>query len=259
MHKTLLCAALTLAASTVSAEAYFTVGTGVEHFEWTEYFQGERLLKESGERGVLKAKFEGNQGGFVYGTSGKLYSGAVNYDGSTQAGVPVQTETDYNGYQAETTLGWRFPLSVIEDGEQSLDLLAGIGLDHWERDIKDGRDALGNAAQGYVEKYDVPYAKLGAAWLVTDGDWNHKMSAGVKRPLEVKENVPEFGANIRPEPKNTLYIAYDMTEATSGLGLSAWYENGKFGESLVTTSSLGSVFQPESRFEAIGVGVTYTF
>lgn len=258
MRKTLLCAAIALAASTSAfADSYYTLGAGVEHFDWREFSNGSHLLKESGERGVIKGRFDGNQGRVVYNVSGKLFTGEIQYTGATWAGTPVETDTDYNGYQAEASLGWRFPLSGFESN--SLDVLAGIGMDKWDRDIKDGTDVLGNPVQGYKEEYEAPYAKVGVAWAVVDGNWFHRVSAGVKRPLDVKETIPEFNARLAPQPTNTFFLSYDFAETNSGLGLSLWYEKGKFDESPVANSSVGLVMQPESRFEAIGASINVSF
>ncbi len=74
---------------------YFTI----ENFEWKEFnTNGSQLLKESGpiygigistkleDVNLITAKFKG-----------ELFIGSIDYDGQTQAGTSVKTDTDYFG------------------------------------------------------------------------------------------------------------------------------------------------------------------
>ena len=83
-----------------------SVAGGVEQFVWREFATDQReLLEESGQRFSVALAYDNLrrlESGPVYSLGGKLYLGAVDYDGETQlTGIPVQSTTTYFGAQVD--------------------------------------------------------------------------------------------------------------------------------------------------------------
>ena len=135
-------------ADELASKPSFTMNVGVESFRWEEFSGGQRLLSETGPRLVvgftLDRLLQGNQTN-PYSAEARAYLGVVDYDGQTQSGVSAKTDVDYFGVSAEGMGGLRLA------GSLRMDLLGGLGVDTWTRDIQDGVTANGAAALGYRE------------------------------------------------------------------------------------------------------------
>lgn len=126
----LACSLAACSALAQSPGERFWVGTGVVHRTLEEEANGARLLSESGP--MLEVRAGGRQslpgGGAVAGEL-SLAGGSLDYDGQTQAGVPLQTTSDH--LDATARLMWR-PVAAQAWGEPWLLL----GWHHNRRNIK---------------------------------------------------------------------------------------------------------------------------
>lgn len=153
-----------------------SAGMGPEYFDWRELdADGKQFLEESGFRYAVRLDWTQDRKDRVFfGYEGKLYLGAVKYDGQTlETGVPVTTTTSYSGFQNEGHLNLRSSLN----NSLSLDVITGLGWDHWNRNI-----------QGQVEDYDIVYVKLGPR-LSQKGEEGIWFTIGGKYPLYTFENA----------------------------------------------------------------------
>ena len=239
------------------AHGAVSVGIGPEHFLWREYKRnGSQVLEESGFRGALRLNWEQDRShGFLFGYSGKLYLGTVNYDGQTWGGTPVFTDTTYSGFQNEGSFILRQPIT----GTSIIDIITALGWDHWTRSIRNQ-----NASQ--VEEYDILYLRLGPLFSFQGkrGPW---LGAGGKVPLYTYENghIDTIGFDQNPilHPGKQLWfyvnLGYWFNSKWEG---TLYYDSYRFSESPqenVTQNGVpeGTVYQPQSSMDLIGIRGIY--
>jgi len=237
-----------------------------ESFTWREFDDaGAQLLKESGPRyGLGVAYAHEFPIHLTLRPRIELSGGAVDYDGRTQAGVPVATTTNYFGIKAEMDLGGRiklWPGAVFEP-------FAGIGIRSWSRDIKDGTAANGTLAIGYTEQWSTIYGRLGFRGEQSLGQKNNLfMLAGVKLPVYTENYINDanisYGAiTLKPGNKPSLFAEAGVK--LNIFKISAFYDSMRFKKSpivMVYDPYWGVVgyYQPKSESDMIGVKVGASF
>lgn len=240
------------------------VDLGIERFVWQEYrADGRRLLRESGPRvtlGLAVDEFGRPSSGFLYALSGRVYLGRVDYDGQTQNGVPLTSDTFYGGATGEATGGYRF------GDRHGIDVLGTIGVDEWRREIASSIAADGQATGKAVEDYFILYGKAGLGAYLIDGPWRNHLQVGMKQPLYAREYSENFALTLSPGSETSVYGQWDVSYALSGrrrLGARLYYDSFRFSESnhLITTlnGSVYEVWQPESHMDVWGVQAAYYF
>ncbi len=248
----------------------FTVNVGVESLRWEEFSGGQHLLSETGPR--LTVGFALDH--LLHGDLAKPYAmevrgcvGFIDYDGQTQAGVSAKTDTDYFGVSAEVMGGLRLA------GNHRMDLLGGLGMDTWTRDIQDGVTANGSAALGYQEDYFILYGKLGPGFLFQNGATRSYLQFGLKYPLYTYERVYlssiGYDSDVELEPGKKISgfakwrMSWGKETDRSRFGASIYYDSFRFSASKSKTVSaagvLYSVHQPESRMDVLGARLEYYF
>jgi hypothetical protein len=263
MKRVMPVALFTLLLSTpsfVNAQALgVVVEAGAEDFEWTEHgSNGNRLLKESGTRYRIAGRYEKEHPkGWLYGAGAQVYFGTVDYDGQTQSGTPAKTKIDYSGLRAEGRGGyvWNF-------GGNGIGGLGMLGFDTWDRHIQDGQTSSGQAVYGYDEFYFMTYLIVGPVYQYTGATWHTRLHAAAKRPLFVSEDVPDFDVTLYPKPTTTLFVSWENRWKVSprvSVGAGLYYETLKFNASDVEQSSIGQVYQPESKSSTKGLRVQVGF
>ena len=139
--------------SVVFAADEYDVYAKIESFTWKEFDGGSQLLKESGPIYGIGLSVKGDIfKSLTLKTRGELFMGSVDYDGQTQAGTPVETDTDYKGLKIEVDGGRK----IIEKEESSFEPFVGLGVRRWTRDIQSTGSAI-----GYEETWKSLYARLG--------------------------------------------------------------------------------------------------
>lgn len=265
---------------------------GIESFNWFEYDasgaeivheSGPRLFAELGRRSEYSPRL-----GAIY--SGRLYGGSVGYDGQTQTGTPVTTNSLYLGLRLEAMFDYRLPGAMAASHDWFLHF--GLGYDSWVRGIQDTP-----TASGYNERYQVSYSKLG---VVFDTNQRIRVQFGAKFPVMVREDVDysrfatdDTGENfadlqLAPRATTTLYAAVDY-RMTARWNVSLYYDHYLFeaspSENLLTASGspvycldtngdgvcealnaidsgsdrLVMAFQPKSDHRTIGVRLTFGY
>lgn len=248
----------------------YAVQAGLESFRWKEFSGDQRLLSETGPRltvGILLDHLlQGDQTN-PYSAEARVYLGVIDYDGQTQAGVLAKTDVNYFGVSAEVMGGLRLT------GGPHLDLLGGLGMDTWTRDIQDGVAADGSTASGYREDYFILYAKLGPGFLFQSEARRAYLQFGLKYPLYTYERayLADIGfdsdVDLAPGKRLSGYANWRMNWGRETdkprFGVSFYYDSFRFSASASkTVSAAGALYrvhQPESRMDVLGARLEYYF
>lgn len=246
------------------------MNAGVESFRWEEFSGGQRLLSETGPRlsigFMLDHLLQADQSN-PYSAEVRIYLGVVDYDGQTQTGVSARTDVDYFGVNAEVMGGLRLT------GGLHVDLLGGLGLDTWTRELQDGVTANGTVALGYRENYFILYGKLGPGFLFQSEARRAYLQFGLKYPFYTYERAYltdiGFDSDVELAPGKQLsgYAKWQMNWGRETdkprFGVSFYYDSFRFSASASKTvtaaGKLYRVHQPESRMDVLGARIEYYF
>lgn len=233
----------------------------VERFQWSEYdSSGSRLLREHGPRVGLGLRWDNyarRLDSWRYSALARLTVGTVSYDGQTQSGVPVQTDTQYTGLRGEAMAGYQFNSGVLVQG--------GAGLDLWRRLIKDTGSVL-----GYRETYSIIYVKAGIGFLEQVGGGRLLAVVGPKMPVYTSEYVDlrrvgydpvTLHPGRRPSPFGQIEFIRESGEQPQWRA-SLYYDSYRFTPSDPATltaggATVGQAWQPESRTDVIGATIAW--
>ncbi len=207
-----------------SIEVYVTP----RYFLWEEFnSSGDKLLDESGFLLAL-----GMRGDLSFLTGGlEIYGGTVNYDGQTQAGDPVQTDTGYLGLSAAAGLWFERGEYVRLRGE----VLYSSEL--WVRDIRSTQNALGYKETWFYDSVDLGL-RIASGGFYTFGRYRYMVgNAYMQASLA---GVPELRPKRGP--------AYELGVGVKGqdYGVELSYSYTKFNRSDPKPYGSGYVLQPES-------------
>ena len=256
-------------ADEAASKPVFAVNAGLESFRWEEFSGGQRLLTETGPRLVVGLTLDHLQQGDQtnpYSAEARAYLGVIDYDGQTQSGVSAKTDVDYFGVSAEVMGGLRLAGS-------RMDLLGGVGVDTWTRELQDGVTANGAVALGYREDYFILYGKLGPGFLFRSETRRAYLQFGLKYPLYTYERAYltdiGFDSDVELAPGKQLsgYAKWQMNWGRETdkprFGVSFYYDSFRFSASgSKAVSAAGtwySVHQPESRMDVLGARLEYYF
>jgi hypothetical protein len=236
---------------------------GAHNFYWDEHDDnGEKLLDEKGILYELGFKIDNgnrNTSGWLGSLQFSFKRGDVDYDGQTQSGTPVKTTTKYQDYVIEGNAGYRFH----SGGMTSFDLLAGLGVNSWDRDIQNSTDINGNPVFGYLEEYRLTYARLTAGINFHQTRWLHQLRAGGRYGLDISERIDLFGVTLEPKPQFSPYIEWrsDRLSATGKprLGFSIYHEQLILDKSDPVAIPPFLIWQPESKRVETGLRLYYSF
>ena len=241
-----------VAAAASGADIYLKT----ESFTWKEYDNsGSQLLKESGLISAMGASVRSDIAEFlVLRGRGELFGGSVNYDGQTQTGTPVETDTNYAGFKIEGNLGWKFKVSE----KSSLEPFAGLGFRWWQRDIQDTLYAA-----GYEETWWSFYGRFGIYGKHTfSGQLKAFAEAGVRQPVSNRNKVDlsVIGlSTVTVEPGNKASVFAEAGLKWTRFKASLFYEGMRFSKSAPVTVNNVQVWQPESRADIFGISVGMDF
>ena len=241
---------------------------GEEAFVWEEFDDsGDRLLIESGPRAFFSGLIN-NAGGrsssnLILEAALKGYAGKVNYDGQDSNGISVDSKTRYMGYSLDLTGGYRITGNLI------VDMLAGVGINAWSREISDSQNALGNPVNGIIEDYTVQYYSIAAGFPLRFPSHEGYLKIGLRKPFSTRERVDRFNVTLEPVGKTSGMISYKFDfdaykNSTSPLSsILIYYEGFRFDASPSKVSDLNGtpviVKQPQSDMYMLGVAIGHTF
>ena len=245
--------------TSIAEEAGIAIKAGIENFKWKEYHGNEKLLEESGNRSFLGLAIDRTHSlssEIVYNHEAKFYGGDVIYDGQTQAGVPVKSNTGYSGLLYSAEFGRRLELM---ESKFAWDILFGLKLDMWDRDIKGGLDETGNFARGYKESYTIVSGNAGTGPVWKNNYWFGRFLLGFSYPFFTKEVVQGLHAPLEPKGQTSIYFKmhnqFPMTKHVNFI-LDLYYDAYQFGQSdPVSISNDIKVWQPDSSQETLGLQI----
>jgi hypothetical protein len=227
----------------------------VESFTWEEFSGSSRLLEESGPLyGIgFTAKDDEIYEPLTLKFKGEGFFGSVDYDGQTQGGTPVTTDTDYVGFKAEIDGGWKFP---IGEAGSSFEPFAGLGGRWWKRDIQSTSSAI-----GLEEDWSSYYGRLGIRGEnISPNQLIIFIEVAAILPFK-NENEVDFSSigigQVTVEPENETSLWAEAGIKFKKLRVSVFYEGLRFAESDKVGPFL--VFQPESKADIYGANIGYVF
>ena len=223
----------------------WSVYASVQAFHWREEYRDRELLEEEGPLFGLGVDFRRRW----FRSRLELFGGTVEYDGETQGGDPVETDTNYLGGLGEFDF---FVLTGLRDDPPTLgrfyvDPYLGLGMRYWARDIEDRDDA-----RGYREDWFTAYIHAGAdvvAPLRGDGRWYAGARFGYS--LYNYESVDEFDVELNPGrgPRVRVETGLDW----ESLKAAVFFEWVRFAKS----DEEDGYFQPESTMAILGLNVGF--
>ena len=199
-----------------------------KYFLWKEFdASGDRLLKESGPLLGLGLR---DDLGFFTGEA-EIYGGTVRYDGQTQAGDPVETDTNYVGVSAKGGV-WTERGSELRLRWELL-----YHLELWVRDIESTSKAVGYSETWFFDSLDLGL-RLSSGKFYTLGRYMFMFQDA--RMQASLAGVPELRPRRGP--------AYELGAGFKGAsyGLELLYSYVKFRRSEPKPYGSGYVLQPES-------------
>ena len=248
--------ALVAAANVEAVASESTIYFKIENFTWKEFDDsGSQLLEESGPIygiGFSASSEYANSLTAIFKV--ELFNGSIDYDGQTQAGTPVKTDTDYQGFKLEGDIGNKF----IKAEKSSLEAFAGLGYRWWLRDIKSTSDAI-----GYEEEWWSIYARLGIRGEhIFSDQLKAFFETGAKLPMKTENeaDLAVFGlGKVTLEPENEPSAFAEIGLKWNRLKTSVFYEGMRFSKSEQVIVRPYAIHQPESQADILGINVGMTF
>ncbi|MDT8383552.1 MAG: hypothetical protein RRB22_03985 [Gammaproteobacteria bacterium] len=165
---------------------YFQLGVSAADFGYQEFDEQNVLLdREDGAIPGMMLEFGIDQGSVSAALRFELADGLVVYDGQTQSGTPIKTETDEKITNLQAVLRYKLkPLSQYD-----VMLIGGVGQRVWRRDIR-----ATNITSSLLEVYRWQYWMLGAsAPLWKSGQWSAGIDVRWLRPIQPTMSVHLVG------------------------------------------------------------------
>jgi hypothetical protein len=237
---------------------------GVLDFGYKEFSESGVLLdREDGLLPGVAVEVARRIGDWRLSGDGRYFSGSADYDGRTNFGTPISTETDERVYSLSLRIAREFRI----DG-WSIAPYAGYGYHRWQRDIKPTQTAGGAPVGGLFEVYTWKTAELG---VLTRLALRERFHAGVDlRVIGVLDPEVEvrFGSVFddarlalgeRSGARLAFIGAYALDE-NLGIRVELYHEGWSFGRSasqpLTSGGSPTAVSAVEPRSETRNTGVT---
>lgn len=139
-------------------QAEYQFGAGLIKFKYTEYDDNNLFL--DGETGYIPGivlKRKQNYQRAYNELVGQFHGNTIEYDGQTQGGTPLKTDSDAIIIDINFKLGLNFSIAGNHGA------YFGIGHRYWLRNIRSGYDVNGNPVAGLLEEYYWGYGMLGYA------------------------------------------------------------------------------------------------
>jgi hypothetical protein len=239
-------------------------GIGVVDFGYKEFSESGTLLdREDGLLPGLALEVARRLGDWRLSGDARYFSGNADYDGRTNFGTPISTETDERMYSLSARVAREFRI----DG-WSIAPYAGYGWHRWQRDIKPTQTAGGAPVSGLLEVYTWNTAELGTLAQLTLRERFHvgvdlRLFRVLDPEVEVRFSSVFDEARLplgeRSGARVALISAYELDQHLR-IRLELYHEGWSFGRSsaqpLASGGSPTGVSVMEPRSETRNTGVT---
>jgi hypothetical protein len=229
-----------------------TVYAVVQQFLWDEAdANGVTIVEEEGAQLGLGYKYDGAHAR----ARAEITGGDVDYDGQTQDGTPLQTETGYLGLLLEGD--WKFIRPRRGEGvfrRRPFEPYVGGGLRYWNRE-------LGAAPGGfsYTEDWLTFYLHLGfeaSKWFSENRRIYVNMRGGVTAYTIEQIDLSTAGLGtftVNPEPGGMLRLEGGWEQ--EALHLTLFVETATWGQSDPDIQGGIAAVQPDSRMLRFGLNL----
>ncbi len=254
------------AGGTAPLEWRWWLGGGIEWFEWEEFFEGSRIVEETGPRFTIESGIDtrtAHQAGPVVALVGRLTLGRVDYDGRARTGGDeprARSDTDYRGFHAVTEAGYRFELHP----DHLLELTGGLELDGWSRMLQDTDDVDDpdiDEAAGYTENYLLLTARAATGLSHRVGDRHHiRWQVGGRYPFLVDEYDTGTETPLNPEGRGSIFADLEWQPVDARWSLRLYYEEYTLDDSDWEPAGVDEdllVKQPRSESYRAGIALRY--
>lgn len=228
-----------------------------EQYEWKEYLDGQRVLKESGPLfglgGELWLRIA--EPIWIEGR-GELFIGDVDYDGAimTTDGdlIPYKSTTEYAGLKVDGDIAIKMPIG----SKVNFKPYAGFGCRAWRRtlDTAIGDDYIGE--YGYEEDWVTVYGIIGCRGEISVSQ-NGELFARIEARLPINNSMKadlsniDGPSNVELEPGKRPSLYADAGLNMTPITVSFFVETLEFSESPMD-DKYQAIFQPESKSTMVG-------
>jgi hypothetical protein len=241
----------------------------MRYFVWEEFYEGQKLVTESGFipaigiRGFL-GKIN-NSVGLTY--EAVVFYGMVDYEGYLQSGdalIPYTSDTSYLGLEGNCSA-----VVNIETKEFIIAPFVGLRYSCWLRAL--GTDSFIRDPYGYDEYWQTLHGITGIQYKIPSSKTTPviiTISASLLFPLFVDETVDLSNADgpseikLDPEGKSSFEIGMEMDvpfrNVSSRMIFGIFYRTIEFSESSLD-KTYQTFFQPESHYRIVGLKVGFNF
>ena len=253
---------------TMESETTAWIGLSVMDFGYKEFGERNELLDR--EDGLLPGLSLGimqpinNWFGVL---EGSMYSGEVTYDGQTQNGIPLETDTDELIIDAALQLGYWFN----RPKRFNYALYGGLGYRYWRRDIRPTALTNGTPVAGLLETYQWKYGLLGFKVKYNQNDivyW--KINIQLMRTIDPEIEVDfqgfrgfdntrlELGEKYGTRINISWNYAYSKSQSFEIVPFYEQWAVGRSPDKTVTSNGVPvgmRIFEPRSETRNIGISI----
>ncbi|WP_293445733.1 hypothetical protein [Persephonella sp.] len=218
----------------------------LKSFTWKEYEAGKQLLKESGFLHEFGFSHRFDAEVLYIKPYAGIEIGSVKYDGQTQSGTPVKSDTNYWGVLTRVCVGKEIGLFFGE---------TGIGYDYWKRNLET------SSAIGYTETWSQFYVPLRVGIQTKMKDTKLYGFGEYRINIRTKNEPSISPVTLKPKADLFFTIGGGVEVKRLKFELSYSYDRWKKSdkEYYISGGNVYAVWQPKSKREIIRITAGYSF
>ena len=238
------------------------IGFSIMKFNYQEFKENGESFNN--EQGILPGITIGMMKNFKYGFMATTFSyhlNEVNYQGETQAGIPLKTRTDEKLVDFFLQLGQQFKPTH----NQIYQSYIGLGYHQWQRDIHSTSTVL-----GLFETYQWWYGLLGVKSILPINKQSkltinlclmYPLNPTIKIDFNGLFDEQQFNLNGQWGKRFSLAWQYQYSDAIN-ISIEPYLEYWDFAQSANQTlthhgKTVGSLFEPQSEMHNYGLTIYF--
>lgn len=238
------------------AEWRYQAGVSTGWHQVSEYEDGDRLVEEQGWMTGLSGILENRQGGWRTGVAGEYLDGSLDYDGATQLGFPLQTDTDWQHRSAAAFID----RNIDASGDFQL---GGLLEYEWRN-----RDVASTASvPGLEERYDTVWLGLRGRvpiWRSVSAEINFACALDATVDVSFDSDLDDASVDVDEFCRAAVSARADIHRSGRAVvfvqPFAAWERYPRTASEPLTSGGVpvGRVHLPETEFLSFGVTVGIT-